>query len=39
LVAEAERLLALVKGRKGRTNKENAKLTAQIRQLCDKWKE
>ena len=39
LVAEAERLLALVKGRKGRTNKDNAKLTAQIRQLCDKRKD
>lgn len=39
LVAAAERLLALAKGRKGRTNKDNAKLTSQIRELCDKWKD
>ena len=39
LVAAAEALLALVKGRKGRTNKENSKLTSQIRTLIDKWKE
>ena len=38
LLAAAEELLALVKTRKGRTNKENAKLTAQIRSLIDKWK-
>ena len=38
LVAEAEKLLTLVKGRRGKTNKDNAKLTAQIRELCDKWK-
>ena len=38
LVAAAEELLALAKSRKGRTNKENAKLTAQIRALTEKWK-
>lgn len=39
LVTEAEKLLLLVKERKGKTNKDNAKLTSQIRQLIDKWKE
>ncbi len=39
LVAQAERLLKLVKGRRGRTNKDNAKLTNQIRSLIDKWKD
>ena len=38
LLAAAEDLLALVRQRKGRTNKDNAKLTAQIRSLIDKWK-
>jgi metallo-beta-lactamase family protein len=38
LVAAAEALLMLVKGRKGRANKDNAKLTAQIRALIDKWR-
>ena len=36
--AAAEELLALVKTRRGRTNKDNAKLTAQIRNLIEKWK-
>ena len=39
LVAAAEALLLLVKGRRGRTNKDNAKLTSQIRSLIDKWKD
>ena len=39
LLAAAEALLALVKGRKGRTNKDNAKLTSQIRALITKWKD
>ena len=39
LLAAAEALLRLVKGRKGRTNKDNAKLTSQIRSLIDKWKD
>ncbi len=39
LVSEAEKLLALVKTCRGRTNKDNAKLTSQIRELCDKWKD
>ena len=39
LVSEAEKLLSLVKGRRGRTNKDNAKLTSQIRELCEKWKD
>ena len=38
LLAAAESLLALVKTRKGCTNKDNAKLTAQIRSLIEKWK-
>ena len=39
LVAEAEKLLALTKERKGRPNKDNAKLTSQIRELKDRWKD
>ena len=39
LVAAAEALLALVKARRGRTNKDNAKLTSQIRSLIEKWKD
>ncbi len=39
LVSEAERLLALAKERKGRANKDNAKLTSQIRELIEKWKD
>ena len=39
LVAAAEALLVLAIGRKGRTNKENAKFTSQIRSLIDKWKD
>ena len=38
LLAAAEELLALVRTRKGRANKDNAKLTAQIRNLIEKWK-
>lgn len=38
LVSEAQKLLTLVKGRKGMTNKDNSKLTSQIRELCEKWK-
>ena len=38
LLAAAESLLALVKNRKGCANKDNAKLTAQIRNLIEKWK-
>lgn len=38
MVAAAEELLAMVIARKGRTNKDNAKLTAQIRALTQKWK-
>ena len=38
LLAAAEALLALVKTRRGCTNKDNAKLTDQIRSLIDKWK-
>ena len=39
LVEEAEKLLALAKNRKGRANKDNAKLISQIRQLCRKWRD
>jgi len=38
LLAAAEALLALVKTCKGRTNKDNAKLASQIRNLIGKWK-
>lgn len=38
LVSAAEDLLRLVKKRRGMTNKDNAKLTAQIRSLIEKWK-
>ena len=38
LLAAAEDLLRLVKSRRGMTNKDNAKLTSQIRSLIDKWK-
>lgn len=37
LVSEAEKLLMLVKGRRGKTNKDNAKFTSQIRELIEKW--
>ncbi len=39
LVSEAEKLLMLAKGRRGRANKDNAKLTSQIRELIEKWKD
>lgn len=39
LVSEAERLLSLARSRKGKTNKDIAKLTSQIRDLINKWKE
>ncbi len=38
LLAAAEDLLLLVKSRRGRTNKENAKLAGQIRSLIEKWR-
>ena len=38
LLAAAEALLAFVKSCKGRSNKDNAKLASQIRNLMDKWK-
>ena len=38
MVAAAEALLALVKTRRGNTNKDNAKLTGQIISLIEKWK-
>ncbi|MBQ6831289.1 MAG: MBL fold metallo-hydrolase [Oscillospiraceae bacterium] len=38
LVAAAEALLALAKTRTGCTNKDNARLTDQIRSLINKWK-
>jgi metallo-beta-lactamase family protein len=38
LVAAAEELLRLVKKRRSMTNKDNAKLTDQIRSLINKWK-
>lgn len=38
LLAAAEALLAFVKTCKGRSNKDNAKLTSQIRALIEKWK-
>lgn len=39
LVNEAELLLKLVKSREGRSNKDNARLTSQIRSLIEKWKD
>lgn len=39
LVSEAERLLTMVKSRRGRTNKDNAKLTSQLRELINKWRD
>ncbi len=39
MVAEAEKLLNLVKGRRGRPNKDNARLTSQIRAIIEKWKD
>ncbi len=39
LVTEAQKLLELAQSRKGRTNKDNAKLTSQIRSLIEKWKD
>jgi len=38
LLSSAEALLAFVKTCKGRTNKDNAKLASQIRNLIEKWK-
>ena len=38
MVAAAEALLALVKTRRGNTNKDNAKLTGQSVSLIEKWK-
>ena len=38
LVAAAEELLRLVRSRRGMTNKDNAKLTSQIRSLIEKWR-
>ena len=38
LVAAAEELLALVRRRRGNTNKDNSKLTSQIRSLIEKWR-
>ena len=39
LIAEAEKLLTLAKSRKSKANKDNAKLTAQLRDLYNKWKD
>lgn len=39
MVKEAERLLALVKRRQGRPNKDNARLTSQIKSIIEKWKD
>lgn len=39
LVANAEDLLRLAQSRRGKTNKDNAKLTDQIRELLRKWQE
>ncbi len=39
MVFEAEKLLKLVKDRKGRPNKDNARLTSQIRSIIEKWKD
>ena len=38
MVAAAEELLRVVKSRRGRTNKDNAKLTSTLRSLIEKWR-
>ena len=37
MVSEGETLLRLIKTRRGRPNKENARLTSQLRELIEKW--
>lgn len=39
MVAEAEKLLKLVKNRRGRPNKDNSRLTSQIKSIIEKWKD
>ncbi len=39
MVDEAEKLLKLVKGKRGRTNRDNSKLTEQIKALINDWKD
>ena len=39
LVSEAEKLLLLVKNRRGRPNKDNTKLMTQIREIREKWRD
>lgn len=39
LLAAAEKLLMIVKGRKGRPNKDNARFSSQIKNLITKWKD
>ncbi len=39
MVLQAEQLLAMVQARQGRSNKDNAKLTSQIRSLIEKWRD
>ncbi len=39
LVSEAEKLLLLVKDRRGRPNKDNTKLMTQIREIREKWRD
>lgn len=39
LVSEAQKLLMLANERRGKPNKDNAKLTSQIRELIEKWKD
>ncbi len=39
LVGEAQKLLELAKNRRGRPNKDNARLTSQIKTIIEKWKD
>lgn len=39
MVTEAEKLLKIVKSRQGRPNKDNSRLTSQIRSIIEKWKD
>lgn len=39
MVSQAEKLLSLVKSRQGRPNKDNARLTSQIKSIIEKWKD
>ncbi len=39
MISQAEKLLRLVKARQGRPNKDNSRLTSQIKSIIEKWKD